>query len=162
MQNLLNLTIEERVGLLETQVVEIEEDITNLDENVDFLFDETVIQDERLLNLEEETSVINEEVEGLWGALMFQIYWYPRNNSAVQSSTQIVKSIHTMQDNIPVGCVLLACQPHMFWYTQLDVSTGVVGVGPQVNKFAPVSSDDHQMLVAGGCQVWGSLVQEEG
>ena len=57
---------------MEIQVVEIEEDITGLgvdltelDENVDFLFDEQIIQDERLLNLEEETSVINEEVEGL-------------------------------------------------------------------------------------------------
>ena len=54
-------------------MVEIEEDITGLgvdltelDENVDFLFDEQIIQDERLLNLEEETGVINEEVEGLW------------------------------------------------------------------------------------------------
>ena len=46
-------TIEERVTILETQVVEIEENITGLnvrltevDENVDFLFDEEVIQDE--------------------------------------------------------------------------------------------------------------------
>ena len=45
-------------------MVEIEEDITDLDDDVNFLFDETVIQDERLLNLEEETSVINGEVEG--------------------------------------------------------------------------------------------------
>ena len=30
----------------------------------------------------------------------------------------------------------------------LDVSTG--GVGPQVNKFEPVSSDGHQMSLAGG------------
>ena len=53
-------------------MVEIEEDVTGLgvdltelDESVDFLFDEQIIQDERLLNLEEETSVINEEVEGM-------------------------------------------------------------------------------------------------
>ena len=58
--------------VLEIQVVEIEEDITGLgvdltelDENMDFLFDEQIIQDKRLLNLEEETSVINEEVEGM-------------------------------------------------------------------------------------------------
>ena len=43
-------------------MVEIEEDVTGLsvdlielDENVDFLFDETVIQDERLFSLEQET-----------------------------------------------------------------------------------------------------------
>ena len=47
-------------------MVEIEEDITTLsvgltevDESMDFLFDEKVIQDERLLNLEEETDVID-------------------------------------------------------------------------------------------------------
>ena len=55
-----NTTIEEQVTILETQVVEIEEDITGLnvgltevDENVDFLFDEQVIQDERLFSLEQ-------------------------------------------------------------------------------------------------------------
>ena len=52
-----NLTIEERVAILETQVVEIEED-------VNFLFDESVIRDERLLTLEEETNILNQEVEG--------------------------------------------------------------------------------------------------
>ena len=48
-----NTTIEERVSILENQVVEIEEDLTDLDDDVGFLFDEQVIQDERLLNLEE-------------------------------------------------------------------------------------------------------------
>ena len=41
-----NNTIEERVALLELQVAD-------LDQDVNFLFDEQVIQDERLLNLEE-------------------------------------------------------------------------------------------------------------
>ena len=55
-----NVTIEERVSLLEIQVVEIQEDVTDVDErvtlvegDVDFLFDEQVIQDERLLELEQ-------------------------------------------------------------------------------------------------------------
>ena len=55
-----NTTIEERVALLEIQVVEIEEDLTEIDERVElvegdvnFLFDEQVIQDERLLELEQ-------------------------------------------------------------------------------------------------------------
>ena len=47
--------------------------LTELDENVDFLFDEQIIQDERLLNLEEETSVINEEVEGMSGFYLYAI-----------------------------------------------------------------------------------------
>ena len=51
-----NITIEERVALLEIQVIEIEEDVSELNEGVDFLFDEQVIQGQRLLNLEE-TSV---------------------------------------------------------------------------------------------------------
>ena len=51
--------------MLETQVVNIEEDIANFYEDVDFLFDETVIQDERLFQLETETEGIEEELEGL-------------------------------------------------------------------------------------------------
>ena len=60
-----NLTIEERVAVLEGQVVIIQDELSDIETDVDFLFDEQIIQDERLLNLEEETSVINEEVEGL-------------------------------------------------------------------------------------------------
>ena len=65
-----NETIEERVALLELQVSDIREDLTtteqdveDLHENVDFLFDEQVIQDERLLNLEVATNEIEDEVE---------------------------------------------------------------------------------------------------
>ena len=72
------MTIEERVSVLEMQVVEIEEDVTGLevdltelDENVDFLFDEQVIQDERLLELEQislqvavELAEINVNIQG--------------------------------------------------------------------------------------------------
>ena len=45
-------------------MTDIQQDINNLDENVDFLFDETVIQDERLFQLETETEGIEEDVEG--------------------------------------------------------------------------------------------------
>ena len=65
-----NETIEERVALLELQVSDIREDLTtteldveDLDENVDFLFDEQVIQDEGLLNLEITTNKIEDGVE---------------------------------------------------------------------------------------------------
>ena len=64
-----NAKIEERVALLEIQVVEIEEDVTTLGvgltglgENVDFLFDEQVIQDERLFTLEQATVDITAEL----------------------------------------------------------------------------------------------------
>ena len=57
-----NATIEERVTLLEIQVAEIEGDVTLLEGDVNFLFDETVIQDERLLTLEQTTDAINAEL----------------------------------------------------------------------------------------------------
>ena len=40
-------------------------DLTELEGDVNFLFDEQVIQDERLFQLETETEGIEEEVEGL-------------------------------------------------------------------------------------------------
>ena len=62
--------MEERVALLEIQVEELDEDLTitridltELEGYVDFLFDEQVIQDERLLNLEQENDVIDDELE---------------------------------------------------------------------------------------------------
>ena len=72
-----NDTIEERVAILESQVVELQEDVSGIDEDVttlgvglaglgedvDFLFDEQVIQDERLLTLEQENNVIDDELE---------------------------------------------------------------------------------------------------
>ena len=64
-----NTTIEERVALLEIQVMEIQEDVTGLridhtqlEGDVNFLFAEQVIQDERLLNLETETEDIDEQL----------------------------------------------------------------------------------------------------
>ena len=55
-----NTTIEERVALLEIQVVEIKEDVaglevdlTELEGDVNFLFDEQGIQDERLQELKQ-------------------------------------------------------------------------------------------------------------
>ena len=64
------------------------------------------------------------------------------------------------QESIPVGSVPTACQAYVFWLPPLDVSTGEGWLGPQVNKFEQVSSDDHQMSVAGrdpqiGCLGWG-------
>ena len=66
-----NSTLEERVELLEIQVVVIQDELMDLDEDVDFLFDGQIIQDERLLNLEEtstgilgELNVIDEAIEG--------------------------------------------------------------------------------------------------
>ena len=68
-----NATIEERVTLLEIQVVVIQDDVTELDEDVtllegdvNFLFDEQVIQDERLLNLEETSFEVVLELEGIF------------------------------------------------------------------------------------------------
>ena len=61
------------MSLLEVQVADLREDVTvvqadvaDLDQDVNFLFDEQVIQDERLLNLEETSIQIDEQVEGIY------------------------------------------------------------------------------------------------
>ena len=48
-----NMTIEERVTILEIRVAHTEEDLTELEGDVNFLFEQTIIQDERLFNLEQ-------------------------------------------------------------------------------------------------------------
>ena len=53
-----NITIEERVEILEGQVNIIQDEVSDIETNVNFLFDETVIQDERVFSLEEETDAI--------------------------------------------------------------------------------------------------------
>ena len=64
-----NDTLEERVALLEIQATVIQDGVTDLEVNlmelqgdVNFLFDETVIQDERLFSLEQETEEIDEQL----------------------------------------------------------------------------------------------------
>ena len=64
-----NNTIEERVSILEAQVVDLQEgmvvmegDVEDLDEDVDFLFDEQVIQDQRLLGLEQTSDQVVAEL----------------------------------------------------------------------------------------------------
>ena len=44
-------------------MAEIEEEVTGLDQDVNFLFDEQVIQDERLLILEQDSDVFDDEIE---------------------------------------------------------------------------------------------------
>ena len=61
----LNTTIEERVALLEIQVTVVQQDVADLDEDVDFLFDEQVIQDERLLGLEQGINVVESDLDVL-------------------------------------------------------------------------------------------------
>ena len=85
---MLNTTMEERVSQLEIQVadlredvtvvqtgvVEVDEDLTELEGDVNFLFDEQIIQDERLLGLEQtsdqvvvELAEINANILGNFG-----------------------------------------------------------------------------------------------
>ena len=56
--------MEERVELLEGQVAVVQDEVSDLELDVNFLFDEQVIQDKRLLNLEEASDTLDEEVEG--------------------------------------------------------------------------------------------------
>ena len=82
-----NATIEERVTLLEIQVVVIQDDVTTLDEDVtafeaylteldesvDFLFDDQVIQDERIFTLEQTSIEITADVEGHFNFILLAI-----------------------------------------------------------------------------------------
>ena len=58
------MTIEERVTLLEIQVADLEQNVVGLDEDVSFMFDGQVIQNERIFSLEQDNDVINEDLEG--------------------------------------------------------------------------------------------------
>ena len=58
------------MALLEIQLVVIQDEVSDLETNVDFLFDETVIQDERIFILEQTSARIDEEVEGRYSVLM--------------------------------------------------------------------------------------------
>ena len=56
--------------ILENQVVEIEDDLAKLDEDIGFLFDGQIIQDQRLFSLEQTSDEILGEldlVEGVEG-----------------------------------------------------------------------------------------------
>ena len=48
--------------VIQDDITEVDERVELLEGDVDFLFDETVIQDERLLNLERETEEIDEQL----------------------------------------------------------------------------------------------------
>ena len=61
---MLNATIEERVSLLEIKVTDLEENVDDLDQDVNFLFDEQVIQDARIFTLEQTSIETDEQVEG--------------------------------------------------------------------------------------------------
>ena len=58
--------------MLEIQMVQVEDsvdglgvDLTELEGDVDFLFDDQLIQDQRIFNVEEESSDLNENVQGM-------------------------------------------------------------------------------------------------
>ena len=57
-----NTTIEVRVEILEGQVVIIQNEVSDIETDVNFLFEEQIIQDERLFSLEEETEEINDKL----------------------------------------------------------------------------------------------------
>ena len=49
--------------ILEIQVADTQEDLAELEGDVNFLFDEQIIQDERLVTLEQTTDAINAELD---------------------------------------------------------------------------------------------------
>ena len=59
-----NITIEERVSLLEIEMEEVQGEVVEVQDEVIILFSQQVIQDDRLGNLEEDTDQLELEVEG--------------------------------------------------------------------------------------------------
>ena len=59
-----NITIEERVSLLEIEMEEIQGEVAEVQDEVIILFSQQVIQDDRLGNLEEDTHQLETDVEG--------------------------------------------------------------------------------------------------
>ena len=55
--------LEIQVVEIQEDLIEVDEDVTGLDQDVNFLFEETIIQDERLLTLEQQNDVIDDELE---------------------------------------------------------------------------------------------------
>ena len=49
-------------------------DLTELEGDVNFLFDDQLIQNQRIFNLEEESSVLNEDVQGMSDMTAFAFY----------------------------------------------------------------------------------------
>ena len=63
-EKLENITIEERVSLLEIEMEEIQGEVAEVQDEVIILFSQQVIQDDRLGNLEEDTDQLELDVEG--------------------------------------------------------------------------------------------------
>ena len=63
-EKLENITIEERVSLLEIEMEEVQGEVVEVQDEVIILFSQQVIQDDRLGNLEEDTDQLEIDVEG--------------------------------------------------------------------------------------------------
>ena len=59
----LNGTVEERVTLLEIQMDEVQGDVAQNEGDISLLFTGEIIQDERLVDLEDDTSKLEQSVE---------------------------------------------------------------------------------------------------
>ena len=62
------------MALLEIQVVVIQDEVTDLETDVDFLFDEQIIQDERLFQLETESGEIQDDIVSKFRKVPDSIY----------------------------------------------------------------------------------------
>ena len=70
-----------QVDMIQENISDLGIDVAEVDENVDFLFAEQVIQDERLLNLETRALVVENDVEGKEATEthFFEIIWQQVN-----------------------------------------------------------------------------------
>ena len=85
-----------------------------------------------------------------WGQFWLWMKFKAYSNSVI--ATVVKRTVSHVNTLIPVGCIPPACQPYMFWWLPLGISTGG-WVCPQMNKLEQVSSDDHQMSVVRECGI---------
>ena len=69
-----NGTIEERVTLLEIQMDEVQGDVAQNEGDISLLFTGQIIKDERLVDLEDDTSELEQSVESQYALRPMNIY----------------------------------------------------------------------------------------
>ena len=69
-----NGTVEERVTLLEIQMDEVQGDVAENKGDISLLFTDQIIQDERLVDLEDDTSGLEQSVESQYDLRSIDVY----------------------------------------------------------------------------------------
>ena len=144
-----NATIEERVVLLEIQVIEIEEDVSDLDQDVNFLFDEQVIQDERLFQLETESGEIQDDIVSKFQQEFRQNFSKDFREKSILSRLQDVPCTIVNQIKVRNGSVMLAVEPQLSQFLIFtDLQANTLDLEVRVGNLEENSGDDGNSSIA--------------